>query len=156
MKPAKISSITLYVSAGITLLVAGIFFLGGSTDSATRNTEPRYVAALLWWVYLVLCVTTVTIVAFSAIKFVQVFNRNPRTFWRNFTVFFGILILCLIAWLLGNGQSLPIENYKGTENVYFWLKLADMFLYAIYALLAMPLLAMLVLGICKMFRNSCN
>ena len=47
---------------------------------------------------------------------------------------------------------MEIPGYGGTENVSFWLKLADMFLYAIYVLLGVAVLLIVGSGIARKLR----
>jgi len=42
-----------------------------------------------------------------------------------------------------------IPGYDGTDNVPFWLKLTDMFLYSIYILLFVTIVAIIASGIKK-------
>ena len=37
---------------------------------------------------------------------------------------------------MGSEKALVIPGYDGAENVPFWLKITDMFLYSIYIMLA--------------------
>jgi len=50
---------------------------------------------------------------------------------------------------MGSGTPMNIPGYEGTDNVYFWLKLTDMFLYSIYILLFVTVVAIIVSGIKK-------
>ena len=45
-----------------------------------------------------------------------------------------MVAVVVISWTMGSEEPLVIPGYSGTENVPFWLKLTDMFLYSIYIL----------------------
>lgn len=139
MKPVKISSSILYTVVGITLCIVIFLFFSEVTVSGS-DTMPDSASVLISWMSILLGISVIALCVFFVIKFIQTFKRNPRTFWRNFLVFFGILVLLAITWFLGNGNPLLIDSYKGVGNVYFWLKLTDMFLYAIYVLLGLSIL----------------
>ncbi len=133
----------LYALLGITVLIICIFYFGGQVTDANNNSEPVYTSVLLYWMYFLFILSSVVLIAFSIRKFIQIFKENPRTFWRNFIVFSLMVVLLLATWLLGSGKILNIEGYDGNENTYFWLKLSDMFLYSVYVLLALAVLAVI-------------
>ena len=138
MKTEKLSSIVLYVALGITLLLFSIFYFGGM--DSTRDDFDK-TSLLLCWMYLIAGLCLVVTCIFFCIKFGQTFRRNPRTFWRNFIVFFSILILFFVTWFLGSNEPIQSLEYTKTESYSFWLKLSDMFLYALYVLLGLTILA---------------
>ena len=152
MKTAKISSIILYAALGISLGILAVFYFGGVNTAVSADNFDK-TSLFLYWTYFLLSLCFVVTCIFSGIKFGQTFHRNPRTFWRNFIVFSGILILFGITWLLGNGD--PIQSLKNLElgNTYFWLKLTDMFLYAIYVLLGLTVLAVPCLYVYKLLKK---
>ena len=55
----------------------------------------------------------------------------------------------VVAWSMGSDKPLNIPGYDGADNVPFWLKVTDMFLYTIYFLLGATLVAMILGGIKK-------
>lgn len=150
---SKFSSVILYVTLGITILISGMFFFGGQVDPDVENPEPVYTQALLNWMYCLLILSSLALLVFSGIKFIRIFKENPRTFWRNFFVFTGMVVLLVIAWISGSGKTLNIEGYDGKENTFFWLKLTDMLLYAIYMLAGLTIAAMLAANIKDFFRK---
>jgi hypothetical protein len=52
-------------------------------------------------------------------------------------------LLLFITYTVGDGNPLSIAGYEGNENTYIWLKLTDMWIYSIYILLALALIALL-------------
>ena len=67
-------------------------------------------------------------------------------------VFRGIVYgqnLQIVAWAMGDGTPMQIPGYSGTDNVPFWLKVTDMFLYSIYILLFVTVVAIIASGIKK-------
>ena len=137
MKTEKISSIVLYVALGITLLLFSVFYIGGM-DSTGDDFDKT--SLLLSWMYFIAGLCLVVTFIFFCIKFGQTFRRNPRTFWRNFIVFFSILILFFVTWFLGSDEPIQSLEYTKTASYSFWLKLSDMFLYALYVLLGLTIL----------------
>ena len=60
-----------------------------------------------------------------------------------------LVVVMIVAWSMGSGEQMNIPGYSGTDNVPFWLKVTDMFLYTIYFLLGATVLAMLFSSIKK-------
>ncbi|KAA6307289.1 hypothetical protein EZS27_041043, partial [termite gut metagenome] len=54
-----------------------------------------------------------------------------------------IVAVLIISWSVVSEEKLYMPGYDGIENEPFWLKLTDMFLYTIYFLLGITLLAMI-------------
>ena len=62
----------------------------------------------------------------------------------------GALILLLgVSWLCGSERPLDLPGYDGGENTPFWLRLADMFLYAVYVLLGVGVALVVGFGVRK-------
>ena len=64
----------------------------------------------------------------------------------------GLILLVLVlvvSWAMGSEETLRIPGYDGTDNVPFWLKLTDMFLYSIYFLLGATIVAIILSSIKK-------
>ena len=60
-----------------------------------------------------------------------------------------LVVVLVVAWSMGDGTPMQIQGYSGTDNVPFWLKITDMFLYSIYILLFVTVVAIIVSGIKK-------
>lgn len=153
MKPEKISSKILYAALGITVVVLAVFYFVGTNASDSAGSDFDKTSLLLGWTYFLFGLCIVASCIFFGIKFVQTFRRNPHTFWRNFLVFSGVLILFAVTWLLGSGEPIHSLNYALQGNSYFWLKLTDMFLYATYALLGAAILAIFGMYIFKSLKK---
>lgn len=63
-----------------------------------------------------------------------------------------LVVLLVATYSAGSDQPLVIPGYSGTENVPFWLKLTDMFLYSIYIMMGILVLLILGFGITKKFK----
>lgn len=154
----RVSGIVLYAMLAMTVAVAVLFFFGGEVPMAGRvvadvsQSEPRYTDALLCWVYALLGLAVVVALGTALRKLVLGFVNAPGAMARLW-VGAGLLVALLGgAWLAGSGEPLEIPGYGGTENVSFWLKLADMFLYAIYVLLGVAVLLIVGSGIARKLR----
>mgnify|MGYP000133497847 FL=1 len=63
-----------------------------------------------------------------------------------------IIVVLVISWAMGSDQPLVMPGYDGAENVPFWLKLTDMFLYTIYIMMGAMILLIFGFGIAKKFK----
>lgn len=149
------SGAVLYTVLGITLLVVGLFFLGGETPEAQRlvwdlsKEEPLYTDALMYWMYGLLCLAVLLVLGTALYKFSVRWAVSPREAVRP--LLGAALLGCVLAvsWMAGSDRPMDMPGYDGTENVPFWLKLADMFLYTIYVLLAVAVLLIAGFGIAR-------
>ena len=126
----KVSYYVLYVMFAAILVVLGLFYFGGDAqgDAVLMGVDPEMwqpaqTDTLLYLVYGLLGLAIIATVA-------------------AFILQFG-------AWSMGSGEPLVIQGYDGSDNVPFWLKITDMFLYSFYFLLGATVLAMLFSSIKK-------
>ena len=137
----KASYYALYAMFAIILIVMGIFFFGGDAtgDAVIPGVDPEMwqpaqTDALLYLMYALFGI---------AIK------DNPASAIKSLLGLVLLVVVLIIAWAMGSGTPMNIPGYEGTDNVYFWLKLTDMFLYSIYILLFVTVVAIIVSGIKK-------
>ena len=133
----KVSYYVFYVCIAVILVVLAMFYcVGYDVTNAAGLTEPTNTPALMYLMYgmFFLCVA-VTVIA-AAAQFGAALKDNPGNALKSLLGFVFLIALLVIAWAMGSGEPLVIPGYDGTENVPFWLKLTDMFLYTIYILLS--------------------
>lgn len=148
----KISGTVLYVILAITLVILGLFYFGGTVDPNAEMIEPVYTNPLIYWMYILLGVTVAVTVVAAIFQFVNNFMDSPKTAIRSLLGLVALVVIMIISWSVGSGEPLPLQAYDGTENVPFWLKLTDMFLYTIYILMGTTILLILGFGIAKKFK----
>jgi len=136
----RISTGVLWLCTLITLVLAiwfySVYFM------QTSDAETSEISALLYWLLILFIITVCTGLIFSCFYFIRQWDENPKKIGRSIAVTFIYGLLLFVAWLLGSGKPLPLIGYKGGENTYGWLKITDMWLYSIYILLALGLLAL--------------
>ena len=118
----RVSYYVLYVLFAAILVVLGIFYFGGDAqgDAVLMGVDPE-----MW---------------------------QPAQTDSMLYLMYGLFVLAvvmIVAWSMGSGEQMNIPGYSGTDNVPFWLKVTDMFLYTIYFLLGATVLAMLFSSIKK-------
>jgi ABC-type Fe3+ transport system permease subunit len=147
----KISYYVLYVMFAALLIVLALFYAGGemTTPIVASMSNPKYTDALLFLIYgLFGLAILVTLVGFI-FQFVSSLKDNPVATLKSLTGIILLAILLIVTYSIGSGEPLVITGYEGTENVPFWLKISDMFLYTLYTLIIICCVAMLFGGIKK-------
>ena len=124
----KVSYYALYVMFAIILVVLGMFFFGGD---AQGDAVLASVDAEMWF------------------QFGAALKDNPGAALKSLIGLVILVAVVVISWTMGSEEPLVIPGYSGTENVPFWLKLTDMFLYSIYILFAGTVLAIIFSSIKK-------
>ena len=149
----KISYYILYALFAIILVVLGLFFFGGEMTEpiVPELSNPAHTETLLYLIYAVLGATiAVTVLAF-VFQFGAALKENPVKAIKSL---FGVILLGLVlvvTWTMGSEEPLAMPGYDGTDNVPFWLKLTDMFLYSIYFLLIVTIVSMIGSSIKRRF-----
>ncbi|EJX09166.1 hypothetical protein, membrane [gut metagenome] len=152
----KVSYYVLYALLAIILVVLGLFFFGGDAQGEAvlmgvdpEMWQPAYTDSLLYLVYTLLGVAIVATVLGFLFQFGVALKDNPVAALKSLLGFVLVVVVMGVAWSMGSEEPLNIPGYDGTDNVPFWLKLTDMFLYTIYFLLGATLVAMILGGIKK-------
>ena len=89
-----------------------------------------------------------TIIA-AVFQFGAALKDNPAGAIKSLLGLVLLVVVLVVAWAMGDGTPMNIPGYDGTDNVPFWLKLTDMFLYSIYILFGATVLAIIFSSIKK-------
>jgi hypothetical protein len=125
------------------LITSGIFvFFYIEIINDPDNSETIGIGFILNWLYIIFILTLSVACIFSFMRFFIKWKRKPKSLLQPL-IMGGILILLLIgAYGFGKEDPFLIAGYEGVENSSFWLKLTDMWLYAIYVLLALTIIVL--------------
>ena len=152
----KASYYALYAMFAIILIVMGIFFFGGDAtgDAVIPGVDPEMwqpaqTDALLYLMYALFGIAIAATVIAAVFQCGAALKDNPASAIKSLLGLVLLVVVLIIAWAMGSGTPMNIQGYEGTDNVYFWLKLTDMFLYSIYILLFVTVVAIIVSGIKK-------
>ena len=154
----KVSGTVLYVMLAITLVILGMFFFGGETPldqrlvADTAMEEPAQTDALIYWMYILFGIAVIITIAAAIYQFVTGFIDSPMTAIKSLLGLILIIVVLVISWAMGSDQPLVMPGYDGAENVPFWLKLTDMFLYTIYIMMVAMIMLIFGFGIPKKFK----
>lgn len=158
VKIQKVSGTVLYVMLAITLVILGMFFFGGETPidqrmvADTSMSEPAQTDALIYWMYVLLGVAITITIAAAIYQFIAGFIDAPKAAIKSLMGLILLVVILVVSWSAGSDQALVMPGYDGTENVPFWLKLTDMFLYTIYIMMGALILLILGFGVAKKFK----
>ncbi|MCD7976449.1 MAG: hypothetical protein LUG51_04580 [Tannerellaceae bacterium] len=153
-KIRKISSWTLLASAVISVAVLVIFYTGGVVNPGEEMKEYAQTNLLINWVYVLFGLTVLSTFIFALWQFINLFRTNAKSALTALGVLVGFAAIMLIAYSIGDGTPLPMINSDSAEyNTETWLKVTDMWIYSIYILIAMIVLAV-VAGSVKRILNK--
>ena len=148
-KISRISRWTLYALTAVTILLIALFYFGGNVSSENQYaelvgiTELNFTNAILYWIYILLGITVFALFAFSIMGFINNFRHNKKRAINSLLTLLVFAVLLIIAYVIGDGTPLNILGYEGPDNVPAMLKLTDMWIYSVYILMALTILAML-------------
>lgn len=157
-KIQRLSGGVLGVLLVVTLVVVALFFLGGETPEEQRlvpdlsQSEPAQTDALMGWMYVLFGLALAVTLGGVLYKFVARCLVSPRSALRSLSGVALVVVVLALSWCLGSDRPLDMPGYDGTENVPFWLKVADMFLYAIYMMLGLAVLLVVGSALARRFK----
>ena len=148
----RASYYALYAMFAIILIVLCLFFLGGDAtgDAVIAGVDPEMwqpaqTDALLYLMYALFGIAIAATILGAIFQFGAALKDNPANAIKSLLG----LVLLVVVLSMGDGTPMQIQGYSGTDNVPFWLKITDMFLYSIYILLFVTVVAIIVSGIKK-------
>lgn len=148
----------LWILLIVTIVILGLFYVGGETPTAERVvadtslSEPLYTEALLYWMYILFGIAIVVTLVAALYKFATSFVDAPKAAMKSLIGIVLLAAVMIISWSAGSTETLVMPGYDGTENVPFWLKITDMFLYTIYIQVGAMILLMVGFGVIKKFK----
>jgi len=157
-KIRKISSWTLWAVTAISIAVFGLFYLGGQTENSSfiekGYSDPKYTAELLYWGYTMLALAIIALFAFALFQFGTSLKENPKKALSSLSVIVVFGVLLGITYAMGNDTPLVGLNTDSEKyNIPMWLKVTDMWLYSIYVLAVLCILAVLSGSVMKFIKK---
>lgn len=144
-KTIKILGLSL-VLLSFVLLIAFFATFGegsGMIDSAAGEAirVPLMTDVVLYWVYALFAVAIVVSVAAALFVFIKSLISNPASALKSLipiVLFAGIFV---VSFIFGSSEKMSIIGYEGTQNEGVWAQVADMFLYTVYTLIVLIVVA---------------
>lgn len=150
---SKYTSAILYLLLAVAIAVFAMFFTGGYVDADAEYLEPIYTDLVLNLSYIVIAVGLVFTVVFAAYQFIMQLMDAPMKALGTLASIGAFAALLFVSWSVGSGEPLAIPGYEGTQNVYFWLKLTDMWMYSAGFLLAASVVSIGLFSLLKLVRR---
>ena len=152
----KVSYYVLYAMFALILVVLGLFYFGGDATGAAALSgvdpemwQPANTDALLYLMYVLFGLAIAATVIAAVFQFGAALKDNPANAIKSLLGLVLLAVVLIVAWAMGDGTPMQIPGYSGTDNVPFWLKVTDMFLYSIYFLLGATIVAIILSSIKK-------
>jgi hypothetical protein len=151
----RISNWTLLACTIVTLVILGLFYLGGNDDPYKGELwNPHYTGLLIDWMYILFVVTIAAAIIFAIWQFAVNVRHDPKDGVMGLIVIVLFGGLLIVSYTIGNETPLPILNEDAQKyNVPFWLKVTDMWLYSTYVMTALVVLAIVIGNVKKIFSK---
>lgn len=145
----RTSRMVLMVGVVISILVMGLFYLGGQVSAQEQlvadMSQPKFTDFVLYWCYALLAITVVVLIGFAIADLLRGFKENPKKALSGLMTIVGLAALLIITYMIGDGTLLNIPGYEGNDNRPPTLKMTDMWLFSSYIMFAVTILAMIIL-----------
>lgn len=134
-----ISKVTLWVLLAIGIIISALVFLGGNEAEGLEVagdtlSVPVFTNLFLNWNYILLGLAILATLVFVIIGFSRQFQADKKKATFMLCILLAFVLLFVICWFLGSPEEIHIIGYEGTDNQGFWAQLADMMMFASYAL----------------------
>lgn len=147
-KIRKTSSTVFLVAILITLAVIALFLFGGQVAPEQKlvadMSQPAFTDIMLYWAYILLALTVVALILFAIFGFFKSLKTSPKSAMGGLLVMVALIAVLGISYALGSGELLNIPGYDGPDNNPSTLRMTDMWIYAMYFMLVVSILAMLI------------
>ena len=139
----KISSSVLLAIVILAVLAVIAFFAGGYVDPTALKPEPKFTDLLLYFTYAILIFAVLVLIGFAVVGFVGKLKSDPKGALGGLGALIGLVILLGITYALGSADKLPLGSSAQSYNTDFYLKFSDMWLYSIYVLFGLTVIALI-------------
>lgn len=148
-KIRKISSTSLLILVILTVVVIGLFFLGGYVDETAALKEPVHTDTLFYLMYVALGVTLLAMLYFAVVGMVNNLRdpKRRRNALGGLLVVVALAALLFITYAIGGTERLSLSVDFQQYNTDGYLKFTDMWLYSIYFVLGLNIIALIVFAI---------
>lgn len=147
-KIRKTSSMVFLISVIATLIVIALFLFGGQVAPeekiAADMSQPRFTDLMLYWAYILLAVTVLSWALFGIYGFLKNLKDNPKGALGRLMVVIALVAVLGVSYALGSGELLNIPGYDGKDNNPATLKMTDMWIFSMYFLFAVSVVAILI------------
>lgn len=141
---SKVSKIAMIVLIAVAVIVAGLFYLGGNIDDSAEYVEPIFTGALMGLMYAYVAIAAVLVIIGAVINLILDFQKDSKKALKSIGGVGALILIMVISYFVSSGA--PVKLLGDAEEVSTaTLKMVDMQLYTIYALVVIACL-MVVYG----------
>lgn len=133
----------------LTVVVTVVFFVGGYIDPTATKPEPKFTDLLFGLMYGALALTVAATVGFAVKGFASSFSdaKRRKNALAGLISLVAIVALLGITYVIGGTDHLALGVDFQKYNTDHFLKFSDMWLYSIYVVLALNVVALIAFGI---------
>ena len=152
---SKYTSWVLYALMLIAVVAFAMFYFGGNVPGTEDSefVEPIFTGLVLNTAYVYVIAGVVITLCFALFQFGTQLVSAPKEAMKSILMLVLFAGLLIITWAMGSGEPLNLPTYDGADNVYFWLKLTDMWLYSAGFLLLAAILSICGFSLFKVIKN---
>lgn len=136
----------------ILLMVISVILMGLSATEASNDISAvegfEYTGIVITWAIVVFAIALLG----AVLSYVVGAIVDTSNLLRTVIAVVGAVVLVGVCWALADGTPLPLVGYEGSENVPFWLKIADTGLFLGYIAAVVAVLSIVVSEIIQLFR----
>jgi hypothetical protein len=150
----RIAEVFFFSLMAISVVLTFIFYLNignvNSNDPLAKQIADMgpMLDYLTYWSYLLTLLAVIFAIGFPAFQVVT----NPKGGIKALISVIGIAALLFICYQLGDGTIMDIAGYTGPDNIPGTLKMTDMGIFAMYAMVGGAVIALLYSEISKLLK----
>ena len=137
----KTSSYTFLTLVAISVIVFALFLFGGSELDMKDNKVYAYTDVLIYWTYALGILSVVTVLFFVVKDFIAELAASPSAALKKIAGPIALIVLLLVTYAIGDTTPLKLNEEAQRFNAPFWLKFSDMWIYSVYVLLFLTIVA---------------
>ena len=137
----KTSSYTFLALVAISVIVFALFLFGGSELDMKDNKVYAYTDVLIYWTYALGILSVVTVLFFVVKDFIAELSARPSGALKKIAGPIALVVLLLVTYAIGDTTPLKLNEEAQRFNAPFWLKFSDMWIYSVYVLLFLTIVA---------------
>lgn len=116
----KLSKYVLLALLAVTLVILGLFFFVGFDNEVVLPgqekplTDPQFLPALMWWIYILVIVPIVLILVYQTAGLVKKFMDNPKEAAKGLVGPFLAIALVVVAYVIA--ASADSNSLEAIQN----------------------------------------
>src|SRR5690554_2077469 len=122
----RTSRLTLITTIIVSLIVLGLFFFGGQAPEHEKIgadlAQPAFTDILLYWMYALLVITIVVLIAFSIVDFARGLKENPKKALSGLYAILALAALLSVLMLLVMVHYFQYQVTKEPTTCHQYLK----------------------------------